>query len=218
MHACLDKSHRPAWRVVVRNANYSAFNGYRRAPSPYSLLRCLECGAAWRTKAAYVTSIQDADMQPTALRESAAAHEEAARESIEASDTEGFLSQWAHGVCAREDRLAAHIAENGGTAEFPALFDLDGTLVPARRVQKQYGWIWELLDAKGGRRGWFNESRAKSPEVRRRNNATKGIYLGTVRAPAESATVEGEVRGLAVIPVRTDGGWSPDVQVIDNGH
>lgn len=63
--ACREKSHRSAWRVVVRNANYSAFNGYRRTPSAYSDLRCTECGAVWRTRAAYVASIPDARPQPS---------------------------------------------------------------------------------------------------------------------------------------------------------
>ncbi|MBC9730694.1 hypothetical protein [Streptomyces sp. TRM68367] len=59
MHACPDKAHRPAWRVRVRRANYSAFNGYRRTPSPYSLVHCGDCGALWRTKAAYVDTLPD---------------------------------------------------------------------------------------------------------------------------------------------------------------
>lgn len=66
--ACRSQDHRPAWRVVVRGANYSAFNGGRRTPSPYSQLQCGECGAAWRTKAAYVAAIPDASPAPTCAR------------------------------------------------------------------------------------------------------------------------------------------------------
>ncbi|SDL33406.1 hypothetical protein [Streptomyces indicus] len=57
---CRDRAHRPSWRVVVRRANYSAFNGGRRTPSLYSLLRCGTCGGTWRTKAAYVDETPDA--------------------------------------------------------------------------------------------------------------------------------------------------------------
>jgi hypothetical protein len=57
--ACKEKAHRAQWRVIVRRANYSAFNGGRRTPSAYSLLRCLVCGAAWRTRAAYVDTTSD---------------------------------------------------------------------------------------------------------------------------------------------------------------
>lgn len=59
MPACKERTHRPTWRVVIRRANYSAFNGGRRTPSAYSLVRCTECGAAWRTKAAYVNGTPD---------------------------------------------------------------------------------------------------------------------------------------------------------------
>ncbi len=59
--ACRDRSHRPAWRVLVREANYSAFNGYRRTPSAYSLLCCRACDQVWRTKAAYVAGTPDAE-------------------------------------------------------------------------------------------------------------------------------------------------------------
>lgn len=62
---CADRTtHRPAWRVLVRKANYSAFNGGRRTPSDYSALRCGECGAVWRTKAAYVDTTPDAPPTP----------------------------------------------------------------------------------------------------------------------------------------------------------
>ncbi|QDN64365.1 hypothetical protein [Streptomyces sp. S1D4-14] len=60
--ACRDRRvHRPAWRVLVRRANYSAFNGYHRTPSDYSELCCRTCGAVWRTKAAYVDTVPDAE-------------------------------------------------------------------------------------------------------------------------------------------------------------
>lgn len=55
--ACTSKDHRPYWQVVTRNGNYSAFSGYHFTPSRYSLVRCAACGARWRTKAAYVSSL-----------------------------------------------------------------------------------------------------------------------------------------------------------------
>jgi hypothetical protein len=54
------KAHRPHWRVTVRHANYSAFNGGRRTPSDYSEVHCQACGHVWRTKAAYVDTIPNA--------------------------------------------------------------------------------------------------------------------------------------------------------------
>jgi hypothetical protein len=55
--------HRRHWVVEVRRANYSAFNGGRRTPSDYSQLHCTACGAVWRTKAAYVDQIPDANQE-----------------------------------------------------------------------------------------------------------------------------------------------------------
>lgn len=46
--------------VVDRKCNYSAFNGYQRTPSDYSLIRCVTTGALWRTKAKYVDQLPDA--------------------------------------------------------------------------------------------------------------------------------------------------------------
>lgn len=39
--------------VVMYKCNYSAFNGYRRTSSDYSLIRCQEpnCCGTWRSKA-----------------------------------------------------------------------------------------------------------------------------------------------------------------------
>lgn len=46
------------WRVIKRNYNNSAFNGYQRTFSDYSTVTCMACGAVWRTKAAYVEDLK----------------------------------------------------------------------------------------------------------------------------------------------------------------
>lgn len=48
-----------SWVTVYYRCNYSAFNGYRRTPSDYSLVACLVCGRSWRTKAAYVMCLHE---------------------------------------------------------------------------------------------------------------------------------------------------------------
>lgn len=48
---------RTSWRVAVLRGNYSAFNGYRFTPSAWSEVVCVECGARWRTTAAYVDTL-----------------------------------------------------------------------------------------------------------------------------------------------------------------
>lgn len=58
--ACRNPEHRDRWVVLDRECNYSAFNGYRRTPSPYSSVRCPVGGAVWRTKAVYVQDLPNA--------------------------------------------------------------------------------------------------------------------------------------------------------------
>lgn len=58
--ACRVRAHRGLWRVTVRKANYSAFNGGRRTPSAWSQLRCPACSTSWRSKGAYVDNVPDA--------------------------------------------------------------------------------------------------------------------------------------------------------------
>jgi len=49
------------WRVLQRRCNYSAFSGYHRTASDYSAVQCTACGVWWRTKAAYVHQLPDAE-------------------------------------------------------------------------------------------------------------------------------------------------------------
>jgi hypothetical protein len=160
-----------------------------------------------------------------ALRTQASEQFAAAEESFERCDTDGFLSQWASSITGRKLMLQAEIEERGGKAEFVALFDLEGALVPAKMIETRYGWSWALLDPKNPRGrflGFFNPSKASTPEKRRAANAKKGFYLGTVLAPAK-AEIMGGGTGLAgaascyVGARRTDGGFSADVDIIDNG-
>ncbi len=100
-------------------------------------------------------------------------------ESIERSDTDGFMSQWAPGVMGTKYRAIASIARNGGSIEVPGLFDLSGNYVPARLVDTPYGLAWKLKDG-----GWFNGSKARDESIRVRNNARKGFFVGVVKAKA----------------------------------
>lgn len=161
---------------------------------------------------------------PGEHRAAANAHEEAARESYERCDTDGALTQWAHGINAQKQHLAAQIAEQGGMWDFPALFDLDGNLVPAKEIKTCYGWAWMLLDENGrclrdenGRGQFFGDSQARSEKVRRRNDAKKGFYVGRVRVPAKAELRGGNICTVMAIPVRCDDGFSADALIVDNG-
>jgi len=89
------------------------------------------------------------------LREGAKTSQQKEEESFQRSDTDGFLSQWAHGIGARLDNARAEILESGGTAEFSRLFE-DDREVPCREIEGRWGWSWMLLDdddvAKFGRK------------------------------------------------------------------
>jgi hypothetical protein len=60
-------NRRLSWRVLQRRSNRSAFNGYRQTPSAYSEVRCLACGAIWRTRAEYIDSLIDSSADDRGL-------------------------------------------------------------------------------------------------------------------------------------------------------
>lgn len=166
----------------------------------------------------FVYDVEAARKKAAELRETARGNDREAAESFDRCDTDGALSQWASGITAQKYRLRADVAENGGMWPFPALFDLEGHLVPAREVYGQYGTFWSLLDPEGNRTGQtFNESQAQNEKIRLRNDARKGYYVGTVLAPAYVATRGQSVTSVACHIDRADGGWDPKVMVIDNG-
>ncbi|MFI6290078.1 hypothetical protein ACIBEJ_00750 [Nonomuraea sp. NPDC050790] len=157
----------------------------------------------------------------TALRAQAADHDKKAQTSYERSDTDGCLSQWGSSMVAQELRLQADINEAGGRALFPALFDTSGALVPALLTDGEWGWYFTLLasdDPNGRRAGWFGPSKARKAANARANDAAKGYYIGYVMAPAKAELRGGNIMCVTAIAVRTDGGFSRDVTIVDNGQ
>lgn len=154
-------------------------------------------------------------------------HNRDAMDSFERSDTDGFLTQWASGMMSRLEYAKYEIAENDGKWEFPALFDLDGNLVPAKHIKTPYGMAWGILesdDVDAPFIGFFNPSQAQNEARARANNAKKGYYVGRVKADAYAdlyapagARGMGGAMDTQVIVLRADKGWSEDVEVIDNG-
>lgn len=129
----------------------------------------------------------------TAAEWRAAAAEENRRrnESWDRSDTDGFVSQWAHQITSSEYGLKAQLAEQGSMTEVSGLFDLDGNLINALHGWGQYGEYWMLLDEDGNKTEFFNPSQARNEVTARKNNARKGFYVGTVRVPARVDIVGG---------------------------
>lgn len=158
-------------------------------------------------------------------REAAKQSYQSSSESWDRSDTDGFVTQWAGNMTARVHEAKAVICDNDGRSSYPALFDLDGNLVPAKYISTKYGMKWALLasdDPNSDFVGWFGESRAQSAVTRKRNDALKGYYVGQVAAKS-NAKVEASGTGLSgaasayVRTYRTDGGFSRDVVILDNG-
>jgi hypothetical protein len=157
-------------------------------------------------------------------RELATARDAKAVESFDRCDTDGFVSQWADGLMAQEHRLAAEIADNGGRAQFPALFDLDGNLVAAKLITMEdrysYGQVtkWGVLENDDPRSRvvqWITAF-----PVRKSTMVRKGFTEGYVMAPAR-ADMAGSGQGLAgahtvrAVAKRTDGGFSRDVEIVE---
>lgn len=148
-------------------------------------------------------------------------HQNDAIASFDRCDTDGCVSQWASGVMADEARANARLAAQGGCDNFRALFDLDGNLVAAKLVNGQYGLCWGILqsDDPSSRITRFIGAFPK----RKSTMARKGFYEGTVRCRAHvvlGGSGTGLSGALTVRPhaVRSDRGFSRDVEIIDNGH
>lgn len=116
------------------------------------------------------------------LLEKAAAEEKAKEDSFERSDTDGFLSQWAHGLHAELYRKQAEIEANGGLHSFPAILDVAGKEIPSRLIDGKYGACFALVDSDGKFTGsflpWGFTERSKWHKA--------GYRFGSVDAPAKA--------------------------------
>lgn len=128
-------------------------------------------------------------------REQAAEKAQAAQESWETSDTDGFVSQWAHNVRQRELLLKADVADAGNTWLFPALRNKEsGDVVPARLLDTRYGSSWAVF-------GSAEEANERDSVVREwvgtgeRAIAKRGYELVWQRRPAR-VVVSGSGQGL----------------------
>ena len=67
------------------------------------------------------------------------------RDSFENCDTDGFVSQWAHGINADVCKAKARICRQGGLDTFTGLYSGD-TRVRAKVVDGRFGTVW-LIDS-----------------------------------------------------------------------
>lgn len=153
-------------------------------------------------------------------RAEAAEQSAEAAASFERCDTDGFASQAASTIMSSLNRLKAEIVEQGGTWEFPALFDLDGNLLNAKQFRGKYGWSWAIRDADDELLGYLSPSTAQDEARRRAANAKKGYNIGTIRAEAYAInTGDGHgFSGLASVHPVVRQSREGAVTVVDNGQ
>lgn len=129
-----------------------------------------------------------------ALRAEATQHDQARADSIERSDTDGFLSQWASGISAQLARAKAEILDAGGVAEFNCVTDVDGREIPSRLINSAYGYCYALTGPDGRFTGVFVPL-SFGP---RSKHWAAGLRIGTVKAPAIAKTyAPANARGLS---------------------
>lgn len=127
-----------------------------------------------------------------------------ADDSFERCDTDGFLSQWASGMMGNLYETCAQVAENGGKASFPALFDLEGNPVNARLIEGKYDWCWMLLDEQGHSTSKFAPHAPSRPSTL----AKRGLMEKQVEADALVTLVGSNACNVTPIKVRKPANWS----------
>lgn len=138
----------------------------------------------------------DAEWDALAEEMRAAARQSAERrsESYERCDTDGFVSQWAHGLDAHAAATAIELCEARGLTRCSVLLDAEtGEIASTHYKWGDYGPYWVLNDAaaeKAGKR-FVNESRAERRATFVKNMAKKGFVVGTAEVRAEVKIVGG---------------------------
>lgn len=146
------------------------------------------------------------------------------QESWDRSDTDGSTTQWASGIMAEHHRMEADLIRKGGKAEFSALFDKDGNMVPAKRVtmndnfnpgrtKTAWGVLSDPNDPSSPVKEWINESSSSNMKTQEAYLARKGYTMGTVRVPAY-VTERGSSINVRSVYERKDKGFTPDAEVV----
>ena len=146
------------------------------------------------------------------LRARATASDREAERSFERCDTDGFVSQWAHGLSADRDRLEAEIVENGGMAEIACVVDADDRIVPVRWIKTRFGGC-------NARFADFDSANSRSGQIVEWLSDAKMERLGYRAAlclrPARAALVGTNSTNVRPVAVAADGvRVDPEAQVV----
>lgn len=129
------------------------------------------------------------------LREEANKIDRRVAESFERCDTDGFVSQWAGGLTADLRRLEALLVESDGLWEFEVLTDLDGNIIPAKKIDGRFGECWAILDSWDWSASFTGQF--VSVAVRQSTYVRKGFRTAIANAPAKAKIIGPKGRGLA---------------------
>lgn len=163
------------------------------------------------------TEVEEATVETPALtylgktaaewRAEAKASRQRSYDSFQSSDTDGFLSQWASDTMARKYDSCADLAELGGVIEFQVPFVNGKVATQELDREGQYGRYWYLTveAARVVGKRYFTPSSANKAATRRKNNAKKGVTMGTIRIAADVELVGGRYHvGPALVPRELD--------------
>lgn len=139
--------------------------------------------------------------------------------AIEGTDGEAQTIRQQALLEAEKFEAQSYVESQDGKYHFPALFDKNGELVPAKIVKTKFGRSWGILSDPSKPTSKISEfisiSQNSDPKKREKFYADKGYTVGKVVAPAVAAIVEDEKIGKKRVSIlRADGGYSPAVQVL----
>lgn len=138
-------------------------------------------------------------------------------ESFERCDTDGFVSQFCHGLASSEALENAKIAREGGTALFMGLYEKEtNRRLKTKRIETKFGDSWLLGDSEAARLGRKFLPFGSNSRIHKQ----LGLEERVERAPAK-AKLHGSGYGFSglasvhVITVRIGDEWGQDATTVE---
>lgn len=148
-------------------------------------------------------------------RKAAKAARQRSADSWERSDTDGFMSQWASDLTARQHELAAKIIENGGKWSFPALSEDGSSTIPARIIKTRFGSRWAIFET-AEECNRYNGTIIKWVGLGEKALAKHGLEMVWVERPAKASLEGATITSVSERPVLADGEqkYDPDAPIV----
>jgi len=142
-------------------------------------------------------------------------HEQRKFDSIENCDTDGFVSQWASDLCARESRLKAVVAKHNGRYWFDGLYHGDRRVL-AKKVNGRFGASWLLHSDEAdryGRKFIPFAGHGRKSNVQKKLGLTERRELAAAWVAMQGGTCQTHARPVAF---RTGCKWGSDADLIES--